>query len=145
MREIVSIVFGLACGITSAIFGGWDFALQALVGFIVIDYITGIMLAGIFKKSKKSASGALNSHTGFKGIVKKCVMMMLVSMGYWLDNVFGWDFFRQAIIFALLAREAISILENTGLMGIPMPIPLKQAIDILRTKGGDEDDDGSKK
>ena len=139
MRDIIAAGIGVVGGVVTTLLGGWDLALQTLVCFIMIDYATGFLLAGVFKKSKKNASGALNSRIGFKGIVKKCMMLLLVLMGYRLDYIIGWDFLRYAIIIALIANESISILENAGLMGVPIPHVLKQAIEVLRKKGDGHD------
>jgi len=139
MRESVLLATGTVGAVIASVLGGWDLALQTMVTFMTIDYITGLVVAGVFKKSKKSASGALDSHTGFKGIIKKCMMLLMVLMGYQLDNIIGWDFVRYGVIIAFLLNESISIIENAGLMGVPIPQVLKQAIGILKKKG-DEDD-----
>jgi len=130
--------FASAGAVVASALGGWDLALQTLFCFMIIDYATGLILAGIFKKSKKN-SGALNSHIGFKGLVKKCVMLLMVIIGYMLDHMIGWDFIRYAVIIAFIANELISIIENASLMGIPIPHVLMQAIEILRKKGDEKD------
>jgi len=135
MRETVLIITGTIGGLISSALGGWDLTLQVLIIFIVVDYVTGLIVAGVFKKSKKSTSGALDSHTGFKGIMKKCMMLLLVLVGYQLDYVIGSEFVRYAVIIALIANETLSIIENAGLMGVPIPSVLKQAIEILKKKG----------
>ena len=124
----------------SSALGGWDVMLRTLIIFMVVDYVTGLVVAGVFKKSKKSKSGALNSSTCFKGIIKKCMMLLMVLVGYHLDYVIGWDFVRHAVIIALIINELISITENAGLMGVRLPNVLKQAIEISKKKGGDEDE-----
>jgi len=142
LREIFLVVIGTAGGVIVSALGGWDLALQTLLIFMLIDYAAGLIAAGVFKKSKKSANGALESHAGFKGIIKKCMIMLFVIMGHQLDNVIGWDFVRYAVIIAFLANEAISIIENAGLMGVYIPPVLRQAIDILRKKeDADAEDD----
>jgi len=134
------IAIGMAGGLVSRFFGGWDAALQALVFFIILDYAMGLVVAGVCKKSPKCESGALNSRIGFIGIVKKCVILVLVAMAHQFDAVLGWDFVRHAVIVAFIANESISIIENAGLIGVPIPEPLKQAIDILKSKGGSENE-----
>ena len=140
MRETLLVISGAAGAVIVSALGGWDYALQALVIFMIIDYVSGIILAGVFKKSRKSNSGALDSHTGFKGIVKKCMMLLMVLIGYQLDIVIGWDFIRYGVIIAFILNELISVIENAGLMGVPIPAVLKQAIGILKKKGDENAD-----
>ena len=143
MREgAIWCAVGAAGSVAASALGGWDVMLRTLLIFMAIDYVTGLVLAGVFKKSKKSKSGALNSGTCFKGIFKKCMMLLMVLVGYHLDYVIGWDFVRNAVIIALIVNELISIIENAGLMGVPVPHVLKQAIGILRKKGGEDGNDG---
>ena len=135
MREYLIAAIGTVGAAIISSLGGWDLALQTLVMFMAIDYVTGLVVAGVFKKSKKSASGGLDSSLGFKGIIKKSVMLMVVFIGYQLDNFIGADFARYAVIIAFLVNESISIIENVGLMGIPIPNAIKKAITILSEKG----------
>ena len=141
MRETILVIFvaiGAAGGAVASALGGCDYFLQALLVLMAVDYISGLVVAGIFKKSKKTKSGALNSHTGFKGIIKKCMMLFMVLIAYRLDYVIGWDFIRYGLIIGFIANELISIIENAGLMGIPMPGVLQKAIDVLSKKGEEE-------
>ena len=136
MRESTLIpAIGITGGIITSALGGWDYFLQALVILMVIDYFSGLIVAAVFKKSKKSESGTLNNHIGFKGIVKKCMVLMMVLIGLQIDNVIGWNFVRYAVIIAFVTNELISIAENAGLMGIKVPDVIQKAIDILKKKG----------
>jgi toxin secretion/phage lysis holin len=126
---------GIAGSFIISLLGGWDYALQALLIFMAIDYVTGLIVAGVFKKSKKSETGALSSHSGFKGFLKKGVILLLVLIGVQLDKVMGTNFVRYSVIIMLLSNELLSILENAGLMGIPIPPVMKKALDILYKKG----------
>jgi toxin secretion/phage lysis holin len=139
MREGFLVGIGAAGGTIAAALGGWDLALQTLFCFMAIDYITGLVVAGIFKRSRLSEHGALSSRAGFKGIIKKCMMILFVLIGYQLDKVVGLEFIRYAVIFAFMANELISIIENANLMGIPIPVVLKRAIGLLKKKGDLED------
>jgi toxin secretion/phage lysis holin len=114
--------------------GGWDAALQALVGFMAADYITGLIVAGVFKRSGKSEGGALDSRAGFKGIVKKCAVLVLVWMGAIMDGVIGADYIRTAVTLFFIANEALSVIENIGLMGVPYPPFLKSALEAIKDK-----------
>lgn len=114
--------------------GGWNAALQALVGFMASDYITGLIVAGVFKRSGKSEGGALDSRAGFKGIVKKCAVLVLVWMGAIMDGVIGADYIRTAVTLFFIANEALSVIENIGLMGVPYPAFLKSALEAIKDK-----------
>jgi toxin secretion/phage lysis holin len=131
--------FGAVGGFIAAQLGGWDYALQALVICMAVDYATGFIVAAVFKKSKKSDTGALNSNAGFKGLIKKGVMLLIVLIGYRLDYVIGTELVRMAVIVGFLCNELISITENAGLMGIKAPSALKKAILILNRKGENAD------
>lgn len=114
--------------------GGWDTALQTLVGFMAADYATGLIVAGVFKRSGKSAGGALDSRAGFKGIVKKCAILVLVWMGALMDGVIGAEYIRAAVALFFIANEALSVIENIGLMGVPYPAFLKSALEAVKEK-----------
>lgn len=115
--------------------GGWDTALQVLIGCMVVDYITGLIVAGVFKKSGKSESGALESRAGFKGLCRKGAVLGVVYISVLLDKAFGVDYVRTAVCFFFVANEALSILENLGLMGVPYPAFLKSMLQALKEKG----------
>ena len=116
-------------------FGGWDKGLATLIVFMAIDYISGLVVAGVFKKSNKSESGALESRAGFKGLCRKCMTLLFVLVAYRLDIMIGTDYIRNAVIIAFCANEAISIIENAGLMGVPIPEVITKAVDVLQEKG----------
>lgn len=127
-----------AIGITgsaiAAAFGGWDSSLQTLVVFMAVDYITGLVVAGVFKNSPKSKTGALESLAGWKGLVRKGMTLLVVLLAYRLDITLGVDYIRNAAIIGFMANEGISVVENMGLMGVPLPEVIKNAIDILNQK-----------
>ena len=113
-------------------FGGWSDALITLMIFMSVDYVTGLAVAGIFKKSKKSENGALESRAGFKGICRKGVALLIVLVATRLDVVMKTTYIKDAVIIAFIANESISIIENAGLMGVPIPDAITKAIDILK-------------
>nr|DAI33756.1 MAG TPA: holin [Caudoviricetes sp.] len=117
-------------------FGGWSDALITLIVFMALDYVTGLIVAGIFKKSKKSENGALESRAGFKGLCRKGVALMIVLVAVRLDIVMHTSYIKDAVIIAFIANESISIIENAGLMGIPVPSVIAKAIDVLKEKDG---------
>lgn len=112
--------------------GGWDASLQVLIALMVTDYITGVLVAAVWHKSSKSSSGTLNSVAGFKGILKKCAILLLVWIGVLLDQALGSSYARTAVVLFFIGNEGISLLENLGLMGVPFPAFLKRALEALR-------------
>lgn len=116
----------------SRLFGGFTVELKTLILFMAVDFISGLCVGGIFKKSLKTPNGALESNAGFKGITKKCITLLFVIIANRLDVVLGVNFVRNSVIFAYTANELLSIIENAGLMGVPIPEAIKKAIDILK-------------
>jgi toxin secretion/phage lysis holin len=127
-------VIGIIGAFISSALGGWDFALHALVIFMAIDMISGWIVAAVFKKSKKTETGALRSDVSFRGLFKKVMLLLFVLIGYRLDYVVGVNFIRYGVIIALLSHELTSIIENAGLMGIPLPPIMQKALDMLHDK-----------
>ena len=139
MKGTFVIILGVIGSFIAKFFGGWDAAMTTLVIFMGIDYLMGLIVAGVFKRSGKSENGALDSRAGFKGLCKKSVVLLIVLIAYRLDLVLGSTFIKDAVIIGYIANETISIIENAGLMGIPIPEVIKKAIDILKKKSeGDE-------
>lgn len=130
----VGAISTMAAALIAAL-GGWDNALKALIVFMVLDYLTGLLVAVVFKSSPKTESGALCSLVFARGVAKKIMLLIYVAAGLQLDYVLGTSFLRDAVIIAFIASELISITENAGLMGVPMPSPLRKAIDVLQKKG----------
>lgn len=125
-----------ACGTWLAhALGGWDASMQVLIALMVADYVTGILVAAVWHKSTKSASGALDSKAGFKGLLKKCMVLVLVMIGVLLDQAMGTEYIRMAVIIFFIGNEGISLLENLGLMGVPYPEFLKKALEALHEQG----------
>ncbi len=135
IKEELCGATGIVGAFIASIFGGWDKGLATLIVFMAIDYISGLVVAGVFKKSNKSESGALESRAGFKGLCRKCMTLLFVLVAYRLDVMIGTDYIRNAVIIAFCANEAISIIENAGLMGVPIPEVITKAVDVLQKKG----------
>ena len=125
---------GMICSAIISALGGWDAGLHTLIALMAVDYFSGLLVAGVFKQSKKSITGALSSIAGFRGLIKKGMCLALVYVSHRLDVALDIGFVRNAVVFALIANELISIIENAGLMGIPCPPMLRKALDILRDK-----------
>ncbi|MEN2765782.1 phage holin family protein [Ornithinibacillus xuwenensis] len=115
-------------GAVGYLWGGWSELLSILLTFVVIDYITGILAAG--------KEGKLNSSVGFRSIPKKVMIFLLVAVGHLIDGAMGDShMFRDAVIFFYLANELLSILENAGRIGLPIPSVLSKAVEVLKGKG----------
>lgn len=138
MKDAVFLSIGAIGSIIASLFGGWDHAMITLVIFMGIDYITGLVVAGVFHKSAKSENGALESRAGWKGLCRKGVTLLVVLVACRLDLLTGSNFIRDAVIIAFICNEAISIIENAGLMGVPIPPVITKAIEVLKKKNDNE-------
>ena len=140
MKEVICTMIGAVGGCVAALFGGWDAGLATLVICMVADYVSGLVVAGVFHKSKKTDSGALESRAGWKGLCKKGMTLLIVLIGHRLDLAIGSVYIRDAVIIGFISNEIISIVENAGLMGLPLPPVVHKAIDILTQKAGDQNE-----
>ncbi len=134
IRLLVVSVAGIIGSTISTAFGGWTSAMTTLVIFMAIDYITGLVVAGVFSKSTKTDNGALSSKAGFKGLCKKGMILFMVLIACRLDIALGTNFMRDVVIIGYIANETISIVENAGLMGLPIHPAITKAIDVLQSK-----------
>ena len=134
----IFILSGVACvgAAIASLFGGWTGAMTTLVILMLIDYVTGIIVAGVFHNSPKCSGGALSSAVGFKGICRKFVILLIVVVACRVDLLLETTIIRDATCIGFCANELVSITENAGLMGIPLPRKLVEAIEVLR---GDND------
>ena len=134
VKMVIVSILGVIGSFVTELLGGWDTALKTLVICMAIDYATGLIVAGIFKASKKSESGTLQSGAGFKGICRKGTTLLIILIAFRLDLTIGSTFIRNAVIIGYIINEVLSIVENAGLMGLPIPDALKNGIDALATK-----------
>lgn len=132
VRASVFGIIGVVGGMLIGLLGGWDMALQTLLMLMILDYGSGLLLAGVFHKSKKTETGSLSSTVGWKGITKKVMTLVFVLVGSQVDKLMGTDTVRYGIIMAYIVIEGVSLVENAGLMGMPVPKILLNAIDILK-------------
>ena len=137
MKNGLCTVIGTVGVFIASLFGGWDTALATLLIFMAVDYATGLIVAGVFHKSQKTENGALESRAGWKGLCRKGTSLLVVLVAYRLDLVIGSNFVKDATIIAFIANETISIIENAGLMGAPIPAVIVKAIDVLKQKADD--------
>ena len=134
MKNLFIILMGGVGATLSLMFGGLDDTMITLLIFLGIDLISGLITAGVFKKSNKTPTGGLSSEYGVKGISKKGLELLVVVIAVRLDIITGLNYFRDCTIFAICTNELISIIENLGLCGVPVPDAIKKAIDILNEK-----------
>ena len=132
LKGIICTVFGAVGGFIAQLFGGWTEDMVTLIALMAVDFLMGLVLAGVFHKSNKSDNGNLNSRAGWIGLCKKCITLLFVLVAHRLDVSLGVSYIRTATIIGFIANEVISIVENAGLMGLPLPKVITKAIDILK-------------
>lgn len=128
-KTVYQSIAAVGGSLVTYLFGGWSALLGVLVSFVIADYITGVLAAFSEKK--------LSSEIGAKGIAKKVFIFVFVALGNLADVAIGanGNIIRNAVIYFYLANELLSIIENAGRMGVPVPSVLKHAVEILNSKG----------
>ena len=128
MVDVLRIAAAGIGGIATYIWGPWDALIIALVAMVAIDYITGII--------KAAMQGKLSSLVGFKGLLKKVAIFLLVAVGVMVDKIIPAtnEAVRNAVIFFYIANEGLSILENAGELGLPLPAALKKSLEKMKDK-----------
>lgn len=134
MKGKLCTMIGMIGSFVASWFGGWDTGLATLVAFMCIDYVSGLVVAGVFHKSNKTKNGALESLAGWKGLCRKSMTLLFVLIAYRLDLAIGTTYIRDAVVIGFMANELISIVENAGLMGLPLPAVITKAIEVLKKK-----------
>lgn len=140
MKDTVLALAGIAGAFVANAFGGWDASIATLLIFMAIDYATGLIVAAVFHASPKSDGGALESKAASKGLIRKGMALLIVLIGARLDIMLGAHYVRDGVVVAFVVNEALSILENAGLMGVEYPKPMRDAIELLRGR----EDEGKK-
>jgi toxin secretion/phage lysis holin len=110
----------------TTLLGGWDMGIKVLLLMVIVDYITGVIAAFIQKK--------LSSGVGFRGIVKKVSIFLLVAVAHAVDTITAQSIIRDATVLFFVANEGLSILENSNAIGLPIPRALVDAISALNQK-----------
>ena len=128
----IQLVFTGIGGWLGYFLGGWDGLLYALIAFVAIDYVTGVMCA--------ISNHTLSSEVGFKGICRKVLIFLLVGIGSILDaHVIGsGSVLRTAVIFFYISNEGVSILENAARLGLPVPEKIKVVLEQLHDRSAKE-------
>lgn len=143
IKNIIGAVVGVIGTVIAHLFGGWSSTMTTLLILMGLDYLTGLIIAGVFNKSKKSKTGKLSSNECWKGLCKKGISLCFVLVGHRLDLMLGTDYVREFVAISFIVTELISLVENAGIMGVPIPKVIMNVIDILNKKVGD-DDNGKK-
>lgn len=131
--NIIKIIWGGIIAVLNYLFGGFDVVLRVLLVLIVIDYITGVISAIYNKK--------LSSEVGYKGLLKKVGILAIVAVGHMVSVGLNIPEIRSMVIGFYIANESISILENTGRMGVPLPQKLIDVLARLKNKEGEQAND----
>ncbi len=125
MEKVFNSIVAIVATFLTYIFGGWDAALSILIIFMVLDYLTGVIYAYTVK--------SLNSEVGFKGLIKKCMILVVLIIGVMLDRMLGngtWVF-RTLVCYFYIANEGVSLLENISNLGVPIPNKIRNALEQL--------------
>lgn len=139
MKNTICTGIGIIGAAIASALGGWDIPLGSLVIFMIIDFITGLMVAGT-GRSPKTEKGGISSSVVFSGLSKKIVILFFVLIGDRLDLTLGMDYVRNTVIIGFLANELISIVENAGLLGVRMPPAITNILEVLKRKENDNYD-----
>ena len=134
MKQYLCTAVGMLGAAAAWAFGGWDTALIALLICMGVDYVSGSVVALVFHKSTKTETGAYNSAYGIKGLCKKGLMLLFVLVAVQIDKMLAINYVRDAVCIGFCTNEIISIIENLGLAGIPMPAIVTKALEQLQKK-----------
>ena len=138
-KSALCAAFGILGGAVASAFGGWDASLKTLLFFMGVDYLSGLVVAGVFHKSTKSENGALESRAGLKGLFRKFYMLLVVCLSRRIDVLMGTSFVRDAVVIGFVVNEGLSILENAALMGVPIHPALENSLEVLKKKSDSAD------
>ena len=134
MKQMICTGLGILGGAITWAFGGWDAALAALLICMGVDYLSGSIVALVFHNSRKTESGSYNSGYGLKGLCKKGLMLLFVIVAVQADKLLGSQYIRDAVCIGFCSNEILSIVENLGLAGVPMPQAVVKALEQLQEK-----------
>lgn len=133
-QYILDTAIGVVGALIYLAVGNITAELSTLLWLMLLDMLTGFLVASVFKASRKTVSGALSSTEMLKGFVRKIGMLILIAIAYRLDNMLNVNYLKNTTIIALIVEECLSLVENIGLMGIPIPKFISSAIDVLNSK-----------
>lgn len=135
IKNVLLTILAWIGGVITAFLGGWDSAIEVLLIMMAIDILTGLTVAMVFRNSKNSTGGSASSRACFKGLLRKVLILVCVGVAVLIDRMIGTPgVCRTAVILFFVANEGLSILENVGLMGVPLPKILKRSLELLKEK-----------
>ncbi len=138
--EWIGVTAGAVGGFLTTLFGGSSPMLLTLLILMAADWGSGLLLAGVFRKSKKSESGAPESRAGLKGLAKKGMILLFVLVAHRLDLALGTTYIRDVAVIGFAVNELLSIVEYAGLMGLPLPDVITNGIALLKGRKKGEND-----
>lgn len=141
LKIVVCTAMGVIGSFIAELLGGWTEDIITLIIFMAVDFVMGLILAGVFKNSSKSQTGALDSRAGWKGLCKKGTILLFVLIAHRLDLLLETDYIKTATVIGFIFNEAISVIENAGLMGLPLPETIKHAVEVLKEGEWDINED----
>lgn len=134
MKMIICTIAGGLSAVMASIFGAWTGSMTTLGVCMALDFITGLLLAGVFRLSKKTESGAASSRECAKGLIRKFGVLCVVVLAGRIDLELGTVIFKTGVCWAFIVSEGLSLLENVGLMGVPIPSIITRGLDLLQEK-----------
>lgn len=140
IKTVACTIFGALGACVVKVFGCWDKDMTTLITLMAIDFVMGLVIAAVFKNSPKSVNGAVDSSSCFEGLCKKCMILLFVLVAHRLDVSLGVNYIKTTAIIGFIANEAISVIENAGIMGMPLPKVFIRAIDILKKEDDDDEE-----
>lgn len=132
MKHYISVITGIVGGGICMMVGGWSYGMQLLVILMIVDYFSGVSVA-IYGKSRKTKHGGLTSEAGIAGLIRKIMMLAFVVIAHNIDLTFGVGYIRDAVVVGFCVNELLSVIENAGLMGLPLPQAITNMLDVLKS------------
>ncbi len=137
MKRFILGAVTLIGGFIVSLFGGWTQSMTTLAIFMGVDLLSGLVCAGVFKASAKTEGGGLSSKVGFRGLVKKGMIILFVLIGARLDIILGTAYIKDTVCIGFCTNELLSVIENAGAIGLPLPKVVVDAVELLQ-KGDDD-------
>lgn len=134
MKEMIYTCLGIIGAAIASFFGGWSASMTTLLVLMGFDYLSGLIVAGVFHSSPKTENGGLESRAGWKGLFRKGMTLLIIYIANRIDIMLGTNYFRDATCIAFIVNEILSIIENAGIMGVPLPKVFIKAIEVLKDR-----------
>lgn len=132
--NMLCLAVGAAGSAIASLLGGFDAGMATLLTFMCVDFVLGLICAAVFHVSTKTVGGALESRACFKGLCRKFAVLAVIAVACRLDVLLGVCYVRDAVIICYLVNEALSMIENLALMGVPIPDAVKSALEVMKNR-----------